>query len=92
MDDASETVEDYSIKNEITIKLPNELKQVLADDYHIICVQNKVPAGSASSASCSDSPVNSLFISKLVTIPAFNSVDSILEDYLEYKLDKQFDK
>ena len=35
-------MEDYSIKNEIAIKLPNDLKHVLADDYHTICVQNKV--------------------------------------------------
>lgn len=69
VDDASEAVEDYSIKNEVVIKLPNDLKQVLADDYHTICVQNK-----------------------LVTIPAFNSVESILDDYLEYKLEKQFDR
>lgn len=92
VDDASEAVEDYSVKNEVVIKLPNELKQVLADDYHTICVQNKVATKQCHKVSDNLSSIYFVTKLKLVTIPAFNSVESILDDYLEYKLEKQFDK
>ena len=34
--------EDYSIKVEVNIKIPDELKQILADDWNHITVQHKV--------------------------------------------------
>jgi hypothetical protein len=61
--------EDYSIKVEVNIKISDELKQILVDDWNIVNNQHK------------------LFI-----LPAAKSIESILNEYLTLKIEKQCDK
>lgn len=65
----SSTEEDYVRRSEVNINIPDELRQILVDDYQQICNNNKLPI-----------------------LPAINTVDSLLRDYTNFKLEKQFDK
>lgn len=68
-EESSELSDSYSIKNEIKISVPDDLKKKLATDFHNI---------------------NSL--NKIVNLPASNTIDMILNDYVAFKLGQQFEK
>ncbi len=61
--------DDYTVKNDIVIKLTDELKQILIDDHQNVSNNNK-----------------------LLNLPASNTVETILDDYKTFKIEKQFDK
>ena len=87
--ESTKEVSFYSPKCEIAIAIPDELKQQLADDCHLVSIQNKVYFWRISYLKFE---LLQFWCFQLITTPAAKTVDNILNDYLKEKLDNQADK
>jgi len=67
-EESSDLSDSYSVKCDIKVIIPDELKKILANEHHNISALNKV-----------------------VNLPATKNINTILEEYIKYKLEQKID-